>query len=81
MNEKNKIAAGVLGILLGTLGIHKFYLGYKKQGIITLLISLLTLGIGAFVMEVIGIVEGIIYLTKSDEDFQATYVDSFKGWF
>lgn len=81
MNNKDKIAAGILGILLGALGIHKFYLGYKKEGLIMLLVSLLTFGIGACVMEVIGIIEGVIYLTKSDEEFQATYVDSYKGWF
>ncbi len=81
LNNKDKIAAGILGILLGALGIHKFYLGYKKEGLIMLLVSLLTFGIGACVMEVIGIIEGVIYLTKSDEEFQATYVDSYKGWF
>ena len=46
-----------------------------------LLVSLLTCGIGAVVMEIIGLIEGIMYLVKSDEEFQATYVDSHKGWF
>ena len=79
--DKQKLPAGLLAILLGALGIHKFYLGYKKEGIITLCISLLTCGIGASVMGIIGLVEGIMYLTKSDEEFQATYVDNYKGWF
>ena len=76
-----KIAAGICGILLGALGIHKFILGYTKEGIIMLLVSLLTFGIGGVVMYVIGLIEGILYLTKSDEDFVATYVTGKKGWF
>ncbi len=68
-----------MGILLGKLGIHKFVLGYTTAGIITLLISLTC--VGAPVMWVIGIVEGITYLTKSDEDFYQTYIANKKEWF
>jgi TM2 domain-containing membrane protein YozV len=78
---KEKMPAGLLAILLGSLGIHKFYLGYTKEGVIMLLVSILTLGFGAVVMEIIGIIEGVMYLTKSDEDFQTTYVQNHKGWF
>ena len=81
MSEKSKVAAGVLGILLGSLGIHKFYLGYTKEGIIMLVVSLLTAGVGATVMCIIGLIEGILYLTKSDEEFQEIYVNGQKGWF
>ena len=80
-SSKDKLAAGLLGIFLGSLGIHKFYLGYKKEGIIMLVVSLVTCGIGASVMGIIGLVEGIIYLTKSDEEFQDIYVQGYKGWF
>lgn len=73
-----KLPAGILGILLGPLGIHKFILGYTKEGIITLVISLFTFGT---ITGLIGLIEGIIYLTKSDEDFVATYVTNKKGWF
>ena len=76
-----KIAAGICGILLGALGIHKFILGYTTQGIIMLLVTVLTLGIAGFIMGIIGLIEGIIYLTKSDADFVATYVNGKKGWF
>jgi TM2 domain-containing membrane protein YozV len=76
-----KIIAGVLGIVLGGLGIHKFILGYQKEGLIMLLVSVLSCFTLAGVMHVIGIVEGIMYLTKSDEDFVRTYIQGRKGWF
>jgi TM2 domain-containing membrane protein YozV len=76
-----KIPAGILAILLGALGIHKFYLGYTKEGVIMLLVSVLTLGFGAFIMSIIGLIEGIVYLTKPDDQFAATYVTGRKGWF
>jgi TM2 domain-containing membrane protein YozV len=76
-----KLPAGICGILLGCLGVHKFVLGYTKEGIIMLLITVLTCGYGAAVMGLIGLIEGIIYLTKSDEDFVQTYVRNKKGWF
>ena len=79
--EKQKLTAGLLGIFLGSLGIHKFYLGYKNEALIMLLVSLLTCGFGASVMGIIGLIEGIMYLTKSDEEFADTYVNNQKGWF
>ncbi|MEO0453811.1 MAG: TM2 domain-containing protein [Verrucomicrobiota bacterium] len=78
---ENKIAAGICGILLGALGIHKFILGYTKEGIIMLLVSVLTIGLLSWVMGIIGLIEGILYLTKTDEEFVATYVNGKKGWF
>jgi TM2 domain-containing membrane protein YozV len=78
---EKKIAAGICGILLGALGIHKFILGYTKQGLIMLLVSILTLGLAAGIMALIGLIEGIIYLTKSDEEFVRIYVQGKKGWF
>jgi len=80
-NADKKVAAGICGILLGTFGIHKFILGYKKEGLIMLLVSLLTCGFGASVFAIIGLVEGIIYLTKSDEEFVKLYGSGEKGWF
>ena len=76
-----KIAAGICGILVGTFGVHKFIMGYQTEGIIMLLVSLLSCGMLAIVMQIIGIVEGIMYLTKSDEEFVRTYVEGRKGWF
>ena len=76
-----KIAAGICAILVGAFGVHKFILGYQTEGIIMLLVSLLSCGTLAFIMSIIGIVEGIMYLTKSDEEFVRTYVEGRKGWF
>jgi len=79
--ENKKLIAGILAIILGSLGIHKFILGYQKEGIIMLLVSILTCGIGAAVMGLIGLIEGIIYLTKTDEEFYQTYQVNQKTWF
>ena len=81
MDSNKKIVAGILGILLGVFGIHKFYLGYSKEWLIMLLVTILTCGIAGSIMGIIGLVEGIIYLTKSDEDFVKSYVENQKGWF
>jgi len=78
---EKKVVAGVLGILLGGLGIHKFYLGYNTAGIIMILVTVLTCGFGGTVMAIIGLIEGIIYLTKTDEEFVATYITNKKEWF
>jgi TM2 domain-containing membrane protein YozV len=77
----SKLPAGICGILLGGLGIHKFILGYNGAGVIMLLVSILTCGFGYPVMHVIGLIEGIIYLTKSDDEFVRTYVDGRREWF
>lgn len=79
--ENKKIIAGVFAILLGALGIHKFILGYQKEGLIMLLVSILTCGIGAGFMGIIGLVEGIVYLTKTDEEFYQIYQVNRKTWF
>ena len=63
--QKSKVAAGVLGILLGCLGIHNFYLGYTTKGIIQLAITVVTLGAGAFISGIWGFIEGIMILTGS----------------
>lgn len=82
-SQKSKIVAGLLAICLGALGIHKFYLGYKNEGIAMLLGTLLgsLLIIGPLVMNLISFIEGIIYLTKTDSDFEVQYILGHKGWF
>lgn len=78
--SSKKLAAGICAILLGALGIHKFILGYTTEGLIMLLVSILTCGLGGAVMGIVGLVEGIIYLTKTDEEFVSTYIVNKKGW-
>jgi TM2 domain-containing membrane protein YozV len=75
--SQKKLVAGILGIVLGGLGIHRFYLGDTMGGILRIVITAVTCGAGGL----IGIIEGIIYLTKSDADFQKTYIEEKKGWF
>ena len=85
VGSKDHVAAGLLGIFLGSLGIHKFYLGYNTAGFImlgvTILGSLITFGLAGAVMSLIGFVEGIIYLTKNQSEFNAIYIQGFKEWF
>lgn len=72
---EKKLVAGILALLLGAWGIHKFYLGYTKEGVIQLLLGFICIG------WIIGLIEGVLYLTKSDEEFVATYITGRKGWF
>jgi TM2 domain-containing membrane protein YozV len=75
--ESKRILAGVLAIVIGSLGIHKFILGYTKEGIIQLILTFVSCGI----LSLIPLIEGIIYLTKSDEEFIETYQINEKHWF
>jgi hypothetical protein len=68
---RSKIAAGLLGILLGGLGIHKFYLGQVGIGILYLLFC------WTFIPAIIGLIEGIIFLTLSDPEFEHRYGNSY----
>jgi len=83
--SSKRVLAGILGILFGWSGLHKFVLGYVGEGIImfilTFVLAIVTCGIFAGVMGLIGLIEGIIYLTKSDEEFIQTYQVNKKGWF
>jgi TM2 domain-containing membrane protein YozV len=81
LRASNKIPAGICGILLGALGVHKFILGYTGAGLIMLLITVLSCGIAWWPMHIIGLVEGIIYLCKPDEEFVRVYVDGRREWF
>ena len=72
-----KIVAGICGILIGGLGVHRFILGDTTGGIIRIVLSVVTCGAAS----IIGLIEGIIYLTKSDEDFVNEYITNQKGWF
>jgi TM2 domain-containing membrane protein YozV len=88
VNQK-KIVAGVLAILLGAFGAHKFYLGYTKEGATILVITILIYIVGLFlplvallnfVVGIFTLIEGIVYLTKSNEVFYNTYLVNKKPW-
>src|SRR3954464_3773232 len=80
-DDSKRIMAGIFGIVMGGLGIHKFILGYTGAGLIMLLITIFTCGWGGIVFHVIGLIEGIIYLTKGQEEFYQTYVVNRREWF
>lgn len=83
--QSKRVISGVLAILLGSLGVHKFVLGYTTEGIVMLLLSVvgffLTCGISTWAMGIVSFIEGIIYLTKSDEEFVSEYQINKKSWF
>ena len=73
--ESKRIICGVLAIALGWLGVHKFVLGYTVPGVIQLVLGF-CFGIG----WIVAIIEGIIYLTKTDDEFVQTYQIGKKEW-
>ena len=83
--RKSKIVAGLLGIFFGGIGLHKFYLGYKRAGLIMLLVTVVCafvdLRFASRIVGIVGFVEGIMYMIKSDEVFYATYIAGFREWF
>ncbi len=82
--SEKKILAGILGIVFGGLGIHKFVLGYTTEGIIMCVVyvaGMFFCGLPALAIAIVGIVEGVIYLTKTDEEFVRTYIINKKPWF
>ena len=72
---KEKLVAGILALLLGTLGIHWFYLGKSGRGLTYLLVSVLLCWtfIAPLVIGIIAFVEGILFLLMSDAEFNAKY--------
>lgn len=77
VQENKKIIAGILALVFGYLGVHKFILGYTKEGVIQIILTFITCGAAGL----IPFIEGIIYLTKSDTDFYNTYQANKRGWF
>ena len=59
--QKSKLVAALLGIFLGAWGIHNFYLGDTKKGIIQIVVTIVTCGIGGLW----GFIEGIMILAGS----------------
>lgn len=87
--DSKRILTGVLAILLGHLGVHKFVLGYNNEGYLILIATVIgyatmCIFIGVFVLAVttlVGLIEGIVYLTKTDAEFYEMYQKNKKPWF
>jgi TM2 domain-containing membrane protein YozV len=83
--DSKRVLAGVLAILFGYAGVHKFVLGYREAGAVMLLVtfvgSLCTSGISLLAAWVVGVIEGIVYLSKSDAEFVREYQVGRREWF
>ena len=79
------MAAGLFAIFLGVFGVHKFYLGYNNAGFAMMAISIIgsifTFGVAAGVIEVISIIEAIIYFSHTQTEFDSQYVINRREWF
>jgi len=83
-DRKSRTTAALLAIFLGGFGAHEFYLGNSNSAIIRLVVYLVggvLMCVPSFVLSVISIIEGIIYLSKSDEEFEKVYVKEKRSWF
>ncbi|GIW95652.1 MAG: hypothetical protein KatS3mg110_4701 [Pirellulaceae bacterium] len=76
-----RLWAGLLALAFGALGVHKFWLGFRTAGLIICLTTILSCGALALATWILGIVEGIIYLSTSDSDFYYKYVVKKQEWF
>jgi TM2 domain-containing membrane protein YozV len=82
--SSTKVAAALLAFFFGAFGVHKFYLGYNRQGVImllTFLFGFILLGLPSIAIGIIAFIEFILYITKSDADFDQTYVIGQRPWF
>ena len=81
---KSRTTAALLAIFLGGFGAHEFYLGNSNSAIIRLVVYIVggvLMCVPSFVLSMISIIEGIIYLSKSDEEFENVYVKGKRSWF
>lgn len=80
---KSKIIAAVLAFFLGNFGAHKFYLGMNKVGVIYLLVSILGsfIFVGPVIIWVLCIIDLVLYLRCTDEEFERVYAQGKKEWF
>lgn len=79
-SSHSKLAAGLIAIFLGALGIHGFYLQNTNMGLTFLLVTVLTCGFGGILMGILSLIQGIIMLSSDDADFHRKFVVE-KHWF
>lgn len=77
---KSRGIAGLLAILLGSLGIHYFYIGKNTAGLVFLLVSLIggivTCGTLAGVVGIVALIQGVLMMTMSQQDFENKYINT-----
>ena len=85
ISQSDHRTAGILALTLGAFGMHKFYLGYHEQGFLlllaTIILATLSSGIGILAIWMVAGAEGIIYLSKSPQEFEQIYVEGTHNWF
>ena len=83
--KSKKTTAGILGLFFGAFGAHKFVLGYKKEGFIYLGVSVvvgaITCGAALVITSTLALIESIMLLTKTPEEFKRKYIDMKTPWF
>lgn len=83
--QSKKTTAGLLGLFFGAFGAHKFVLGYQREGFIYLGVSIvggiITCGGALAVTSIIALIESIMLLTKTQEEFKRKYIDTKTPWF
>lgn len=87
--ESKRVIAGILALFFGALGVHKFVLGYEREGGLLLVLTAVGIATTCIVVgipiicatAIVSFVEGIIYLTKTDEEFYQEYQVNKKPWF
>ena len=80
VGSKNRVTAALLAFFLGGLGAHKFYLGHTGLGIVFIILTFTIIG-AIFFTGPVAFIEFIIYLTKTDEEFERIYVQGRKALF
>ncbi|WP_193200644.1 TM2 domain-containing protein [Nostoc sp. MG11] len=84
-NHTKQLLAGYCAIIFGGFGFHKFILGYTYEGFIMLMASLVgsyfTYGLTLLIMQIVGLLEGMIYFNKSHHQFVDIYLINKRSWF
>ena len=85
LSVRDHRAAGMLAVVLGAFGMHKFYLGYHTQGFLlllgTILLGTVSFGLGALAIWLVAIVEGATYFAMPQDEFERIYVEGTHNWF
>ena len=83
--KSKKTTAGIIGLFFGAFGAHKFVIGYQKEGFIYLGVSvvggIISCGGALAVTSILALIESIMLLTKTPEEFKRLYIDKKTPWF